>query len=139
MSIIAEQDVSCPIRAEADLLRVREVLRELARNAGLGIVDQTKVITAGSELARNILKYAGAGGGELQVETCKQGTRVGVRATFSDQGPGIPDIPTAMTDGFSTGGSLGIGLPGSKRLVDEFDVTSAPNEGTRIVIVKWGR
>jgi len=128
-----------PVVAEADLIRVRQALREAAQGAGLGLVDQTKLITAGSELARNILTYAGGARGSLRVETVRGGGRQGVRATFADEGPGIADVEAALTDGFSTGGSLGLGLPGARRLVDEMAVTSPGRLGTTVVIVKWAR
>src|SRR5215472_13906454 len=102
------------IASEADLIRVRQVLRAEANCAGFGLVDQTKLVTAGSELARNILNYATGSRGRLLVEqVAAAGGRRGVRATFSDEGPGIEDVAAALTDGFSTGGSLGLGLPGS--------------------------
>lgn len=127
------------IADESHLLQVREILRERGREAGLGIVDQTKLITAGSELARNILKYAGDGGGRMIVEVIHETQRRGLKAVFEDQGPGIADVDMAMRDGFSTGGSLGLGLPGSSRLVDEMTIDTGPSKGTRITITKWGR
>jgi serine/threonine-protein kinase RsbT len=127
------------IGSEADLITVRRRLRAESERAGLGLVDQTKLVTAGSELARNILNYATGSRGELRTEQVISGERRGVRATFSDSGPGIPDLEAALTDGFSTGGSLGLGLPGSRRLVDEMEITSAPGSGTTVVIVKWKR
>ncbi len=127
------------VASEADLVHARQTLRAEAVRAGLGLVDQTKLITAGSELARNILTYATGSRGELRVEQVRSRERVGVRATFSDEGPGIEDLDAAMTDGFSTSGSLGLGLPGSKRLVDEMTVSSAGASGTTVVIVKWRR
>lgn len=127
------------IDAEADLVHVRQALRAEALRAGLGLVDQTKLITAGSELARNILTHATPGSGEMLVEQIKDGEREGVRATFTDAGPGIGDVDAAMTDGYSTSGGLGIGLPGSRRLVDEMTLRSAAGSGTEVVIVKWRR
>ena len=127
------------ITAEADLILVRQTLRSEAIAAGLGLVDQTKVVTAGSELARNILTYATGGRGDVRIEQVHAGERRGGRATFHDDGPGIEDIDLAIRDGFSTRGSLGLGLPGSKRLVDEMTVTSARGTGTTVVIVKWKR
>jgi serine/threonine-protein kinase RsbT len=131
--------VAVAIADEADLIRVRQVLRAEALRAGLGLVDQTKLITAGSELARNILIYAIGSRGSLLVEQVQEAGRRGVRATFTDQGPGIADVEAAMTDGFSTGGSLGLGLPGAGRLADEMTVTSASGSGTTVVIIKWER
>ncbi|GAA1599059.1 MULTISPECIES: ATP-binding protein [Kribbella] len=130
--------VAFRIEDESDLIRVRQALRTAADNAGLGLVDQTKLVTAGSELARNILIYATGGRGTLQVEQVVNLRRRGVRATFADQGPGIDDVDAALTDGFSSGSGLGLGLPGSKRLADEMTVDSDPT-GTTVVIVKWAR
>lgn len=127
------------IIAEADLIHVRQVLRAESLRAGLGLVDQTKLVTAGSELARNILTYADGSRGSLHVEHVRQRGRRGIRATFTDDGPGIEDIGKALTDGYSTGGSMGLGLPGSRRLVDEMTITSGRQTGTTVVIVKWAR
>ncbi len=127
------------IVAEADLIRVRQALRAEALRAGLGLVDQTKLITAGSELARNILTYATGSRGRLRVDQIAARGRRGVRAEFSDGGPGIDDVDKALTDGFSTTGSLGLGLPGAKRLVDEMTITTGPGQGTTVTIVKWTR
>jgi serine/threonine-protein kinase RsbT len=128
----------CAIGGEADLLRVRQLLRERSREVGLGLVDQTKVITAGSELARNILKYGG-GRGRMDLEILSKDRRNGLRAVFADQGPGIPNIDRAMEDGYSSGGSLGLGLPGARRLVDDFLIDSTVGKGTTVTIVKWTR
>ncbi|HZC27190.1 MAG TPA: ATP-binding protein [Actinopolymorphaceae bacterium] len=127
------------IAAEADLIRVRQVLRAGCQHAGLGLVDETKMITAGSELGRNILTHTSRSRGGVRVDQVQIGTKTGVRATFYDDGPGIPDIDAALTDGFSTAGGAGIGLPGARRLVDEMTITSAGGTGTTIVIVKWRR
>lgn len=127
------------ITHEADLIRVRKVLRAEAEAVGLNLVDATKLITAGSELARNILNYATGGRGRVGVERVYAQGRRGVRVTFADDGPGIPDVEAAMTDGFSTRGSMGLGLPGSRRLVDDLTLTSAAGSGTTVVIVKWQR
>ncbi|MGF7238828.1 MAG: ATP-binding protein [Frankia sp.] len=132
-------EVTVAIAAEADLILVRQVLRAEAQRSDLGLVDQTKLVTAGSELARNVLTYATGSRGELRVEEVRSGVRRGVRATFFDDGPGIDDVDAAMADGFSTGGSLGLGLPGSRRLADEMTITSAKGSGTTVVIVKWRR
>jgi serine/threonine-protein kinase RsbT len=131
--------VGCRIDGESDLLRVRQILRERARALGFGLVDETKLVTAGSELARNILNYAGGTGGTLLVEPWQKDRRRGLRAVFADGGPGIPDIALAMKDGFSSGGSMGLGLPGARRLVDEFTLTSTIGQGTTVTIVKWIR
>ncbi|MEU6534367.1 ATP-binding protein [Streptomyces sp. NPDC047000] len=124
---------------ESDLIRVRKVLRTEAEDAGLNLVDTTKLITAGSELARNILNYATGRRGRFSVARVLREGRRGVQATFADDGPGIADLDAAMTDGFSTRGSMGLGLPGAKRLVDSMTLTSASDSGTTVVIVKWQR
>jgi len=127
------------IDGESDLLRVRSALRGQAQQSGLGLTAATKLVTAGSELARNIFRYATGGEGVVTIEPTRDGGRSGVRAVFADHGPGIVDLDSAMRDGFSTAGSLGLGLPGSRRLVDEFDVDSVPGRGTTVVIVQWDR
>ena len=124
-----------PIRTADDVVRVRQAVRAQAVAAGLGLVDQTKIVTAASELARNTLDYGG--GGEARVETFTEGARRGVRLTFEDRGPGIPDLERALTDGFTTGGGLGLGLSGARRLCNEFDIRSVVGEGTRIVVARW--
>jgi serine/threonine-protein kinase RsbT len=140
LALADEAAVVVTITSEVDLIHVRQVLRAEALRVGLGLVDQTKLVTAGSELGRNILTYATGSRGELRVEQVSAGGRRGVRATFSDSGPGIEDVNLALRDGFSTTrGSLGLGLPGSRRLVDELAITSAPGSGTIVVIVKWER
>jgi serine/threonine-protein kinase RsbT len=131
--------VELTISTEADLIRVRQLLRANCQSAGLGLVDETKLITAGSELARNILTHSAASRGEVRVERVHAGSRIGVRATFFDNGPGIADLDAALTDGFSTTGSQGIGLPGAQRLVDEMQITTAGGSSTTVVIVKWRR
>jgi serine/threonine-protein kinase RsbT len=127
------------ITGESDLLRTRSALRSAAENAGLGLTATTKLVTAGSELARNILRYATGAQGVVSIDETVAGARRGVRAAFADHGPGIADLNQAMQDGFSTAGSLGIGLPGSRRLVDEFAIDSAPGQGTTVVISQWNR
>ena len=109
-------------------------MREVSAQLGLSLVDQTKIITAASELARNTIIYGG--GGAMQMQTLN-GPRVGLRLTFEDQGPGIPDVDLALRDGFTTGSGLGLGLGGSKRLVNEFEIVSRLGEGTRITITRW--
>jgi serine/threonine-protein kinase RsbT len=123
------------IGSSDDVVRVRQEVRSRAVAAGLGIVDQTKIVTAASELARNTLIHGG--GGTVRVESVSQGVRRGVRLTFEDHGPGIPDIDQALKDGFTTGGGLGLGLGGSKRLSNEFEIDSAPGRGTRVTIARW--
>ena len=132
MAIVSTETV--PVRTEPDVVAVRRRVREVAAQLGLSLVDQTKVITAASELARNTIIYGG--GGSMQVETLN-GPRTGLRLTFEDKGPGIPDIELALRDGFTTGSGLGLGLGGSKRLVNEFEIFSRPGEGTRITITLW--
>lgn len=123
------------IGAEPDLVTVRQTVRARAVALGFSLVDQTKVVTAASELARNTLKHGG--GGTCRVESLTEGVRRGLRLTFADTGPGIPDLRLAMTDGYTTGGGMGLGLSGSKRLVSEFDLQSTPGQGTRVTITKW--
>lgn len=114
---------------------MRRAVREHAVAQGFSLVDQTKIVTAASELARNILDYGG--GGEVQVEMLMNGTRTGVRLTFTDQGPGIEDIDTALRDGYSSGHGLGLGLGGAKRLMNEFAIDSKPGAGTRVTVTRW--
>jgi serine/threonine-protein kinase RsbT len=124
-----------PIRAEDDVVRIRQVCREWSIELGFSLVDQTKIVTAASELARNTKVYGG--GGTLLLESVAEELRRGLRLTFEDQGPGIADVQQALKDGFTTGSGLGLGLGGARRLVNEFAITSAPGQGTRIVITKW--
>lgn len=140
MSVSTEEALlTVSIDAEADLLRVRSVLRAEAQQAGLSLTGETKLVTAGSELARNIIRYATHGQGVATIQQMRSGDRRGVRVEFIDSGPGIADIEQVMRDGYSTGGSLGLGLPGSRRLVDEFSIESAAGHGTRVVIAQWAR
>lgn len=125
------------ISADDDVVRARQATRAIAAKASLSLVEQTKVVTAASELARNTLIYGG--GGQVRVELVRSARRTGVRLQFSDDGPGIKDIDLALTDGYTTGTGLGLGLSGSRRLVDEFDIRSGSESGTVITIVKWGR
>jgi serine/threonine-protein kinase RsbT len=124
-----------PIRTSEDVVRVRQEVRGMAVAAGLGLVDQTKIITAASELARNTLDYGG--GGEARLEMLQEGIRRGVRVTFEDQGPGIADIQQALTDGFTSGRGMGLGLGGARRLCNDFSIDSEPGRGTRVVIARW--
>ncbi len=124
-----------PIRSDEDVVRLRQSVRELMIAAGFSLIDQTKMITAASELARNTLRYGG--GGEAHMEKLWQGMRQGVSLTFIDHGPGIEDMAKALTDGYTTGGGMGLGLSGAKRLADEFDIVSVPGEGTTVKISKW--
>ncbi|MEU5861369.1 MULTISPECIES: anti-sigma regulatory factor [unclassified Nonomuraea] len=125
------------IAGSADVVMVRQVVRTLAIEAGLSLVDQTKIVTAASELARNALVYAG--GGDVRIDLVENGRKRGLKLIFSDEGPGIPDLDKALTDGFTTGGGMGLGLGGSRRLVDEFDLISAPGKGTTVTVTKWAR
>ncbi|SOD13938.1 anti-sigma regulatory factor [Pedobacter xixiisoli] len=120
---------------EQDVVLLRNRVKEVAVKIKMGLLNQTKLITAASELVRNMLRYGN--GGTCLIEVVSRGRDNGVRLTFSDQGPGIADIGQAMRDGFSTGKSLGLGLPGSKRLVNEFDIKSKVGEGTTVMILKW--
>ena len=124
-----------PIRAESDVVMVRQRARAVASDAGLGLVDVTKLVTATSELARNALIYGG--GGTALIESLQDGVRKGVRLTFEDQGPGIPDLEMAMTDGWTSGSGMGLGLSGAKRLSNDFDIHSVPGQGTRVMIARW--
>ena len=124
-----------PIRTSEDVVVVRQRVRALAVEGGLKLVDQTKIVTAASELARNTLIYGG--GGVARLEAVRNGVHNGLRLTFEDHGPGIADIELAMKDGYTTGGGLGLGLSGSKRLSNEFEIVSKPGEGTRVTITRW--
>lgn len=124
-----------PLRTGEDVVRLRKVVRDRAVALGFSLVDQTKVVTAASELGRNTIQYGG--GGKVVVSTLAESRRKGLRLEFVDQGPGIADIAQALTDGFTTGGGLGLGLSGAKRLSDDFDIDSAPGKGTRVTIVRW--
>ncbi|MEA5452079.1 anti-sigma regulatory factor [Leptolyngbya sp. CCNP1308] len=123
------------ILSSADVVLVRQAVRQFAIELGFGLVDQTKIVTAASELARNTLDYGG--GGTLTLETLQNGGRRGLKLTFDDQGPGIPDIEMALKDGFTSGGGLGMGLGGAKRLANEFEIESVVGEGTKVMIVRW--
>jgi serine/threonine-protein kinase RsbT len=125
------------ITSDADVVRVRQSVRNLAVAANLSLVDQTKLVTAASELARNTLVYGG--GGRVTVEVVSAGVKRGVRAAFSDDGPGISDVALALTDGWTSGTGLGLGLSGARRLVDDFELRSDPGTGTVVQVVKWTR
>jgi serine/threonine-protein kinase RsbT len=131
----ASQTPALPLRTSEDIVRMRQYVREQSLAVGVGHVDQTKIVTAASELARNTLIYGG--GGELTVQPLVDGARRGLKLVFSDRGPGIPDIAQALKDGFSTGGGLGLGLGGAKRLSNEFNIDTQPGAGTRVTIVRW--
>lgn len=132
MAVVSSENI--PVQAEPDVVAVRRRVRELSAKLGFSLVDQTKVVTAASELARNTIIYGG--GGSMQAETLN-GPRLGLRLIFADNGPGIPDIEMALRDGFTTGSGLGLGLGGAKRLVNEFDIASHPGQGTTITITRW--
>jgi serine/threonine-protein kinase RsbT len=124
-----------PIHNSSDVVLVRQQVRTRAAELGFSLVDQTKIVTAASELARNTLDHGR--GGQVKVEVLKNESRAGLKLVFEDTGPGIKDIALAMTDGYTTGGGLGLGLSGSKRLVHDFDIESKVGQGTRITVVRW--
>jgi serine/threonine-protein kinase RsbT len=124
-----------PIQTEQDIVTVRQMVRKLSQGAAFSLVDQTKIVTAASELARNTLVHGG--GGELEWQLLTEGARRGLRLAFTDQGPGIANLELAMMDGWTSGTGLGMGLSGSKRLVNEFEIDSQPGQGTRVVITRW--
>ena len=126
---------SVALREEGDLILARQRVRERAAELGFGILDSTKIVTAASELGRNTLIHGG--GGTMQLEVLADETRKGLRLTFEDHGPGISDLAQAMTDGFTTRRGMGLGLGGSKRLVNEFELSSRPGEGTRVRVTRW--
>ena len=124
-----------PLRSEQDIVRARQTVRKLTQDLGFGLVDQTKIVTAASELARNTLDYGG--GGTVRLQTVQDGGRKGLKLIFEDRGPGISDIDLALKDGYTTGNGLGLGLSGAKRLSNEFDIQSRLGEGTRVTITRW--
>jgi serine/threonine-protein kinase RsbT len=126
---------SVPIRGSAEVVSVRHLVRRWAVDLGFTLVEQTKIVTAASELARNTVDYGK--GGTLTVEALDNGTRKGLRLIFEDQGPGIPDISVALRDGYTSGNGMGLGLGGAKRLSNEFEIQSAPGQGTRVAITRW--
>jgi serine/threonine-protein kinase RsbT len=128
-------DEIVPIESSDDVIRVRQVVRQWTIREGFSLVDQTKLVTAASELARNT--YEHGGGGAMRLEHLNGPGRPGLRLTFTDQGPGIPSIADALRDGYSTGRGMGLGLGGARRLVNEFDIESAPGRGTRVTITRW--
>jgi serine/threonine-protein kinase RsbT len=124
-----------PVRSEHDIVLARQAVRKLAQELGFSLVDQTKMVTAASELARNTFVYGG--GGEMRWEVVLDGAKKGLRLTFSDAGPGIPDLALAMTDGWTSGSGLGMGLSGARRLVNDFEIDSKLGQGTRVTITRW--
>ena len=133
--MVVTKNDTMEIRASDHVVLVRQAVRRWAIDLGFSLVDQTKMITAASELARNTLDYGG--GGTVRLEALENGHRRGLKLTFEDQGPGIPDINKALADGYTTGKGLGMGLSGSKRLVNEFEIASRVGEGTRVTITRW--
>jgi serine/threonine-protein kinase RsbT len=125
-----------PVRKSAEVVGVRHAVRKWAVDLGFSLIEQTKIVTAASELARNMVDYGG--GGVLRLETVTQNSgRKGLRLTFEDQGPGIADIEQALRDGFTSGNGMGLGLGGARRLSNEFEIVSKPGEGTRVTITRW--
>jgi len=133
MAVVKDETMS--IKSSEDVVRVRQVAREWATAQGLSLVDQTKIVTAASELARNTLDHGG--GGTVRIEAINSEARRGLRLTFEDHGPGIPDLELALKDGYTTAGGLGLGLSGAKRLSNEFEIFSRVGEGTRVTIARW--
>lgn len=131
----AETDETMPLRTSEDVVRARQAVRARAVGAGFSLIEQTKIVTAASEIARNTVDYGG--GGTVRIEVLRNGQRRGVRLTFTDQGPGIADLSMALKDGYTTGSGLGLGLSGAKRLCNEFDVRSAPGQGTVVTLARW--
>jgi serine/threonine-protein kinase RsbT len=131
---VAKTD-SLEIRTSTDVVLIRQEVRKWALDLGFSLVEQTKIVTAASELARNSLDYGG--GGTVRLEALQNGAKRGLRLVFEDQGPGIPDIELALKDGYTTGKGMGLGLGGAKRLVNEFDIDSRVGEGTRVAITRW--
>lgn len=127
--------VVMPLATDQDVVWIRKVAREYLVALGCNTLDQTKMVTAASELARNTLRYGG--GGEFRISNVVSGVRRGVSMSFHDKGPGIPDLDLALTDGYTTGGGMGLGLSGARRLSDDFEIETAPGAGTTVKIVKW--
>jgi serine/threonine-protein kinase RsbT len=134
---VTETGERLEITSDQDVVRVRQLVRTVAVAVKLSLVDQTKLVTAASELARNTLVYGG--GGSAEVTRLTAGRRQGIRIVFADQGPGIANLDLALTDGYTTGGGMGLGLSGARRLVDEFDIVTEVDQGTTITITKWCR
>lgn len=133
--MVMQKHETMSIHSSTDVVLARQAVRKFAVELSFSLVDQTKIVTAASELARNTLEYGG--GGTVKLEALHEGISRGLRLTFEDQGPGIPDIELALKDGFTTGRGLGMGLSGTKRLVNEFNIVSRVREGTCITITKW--
>ena len=135
--MVVEKTNRVPIQTSEDVVRVRQAVRSDATTLGFNLVDQTKLVTAASEIARNTLDYGG--GGDLRIDHLRLGNRKGLRLVFHDDGPGIPDINRALEDGFTTGGGLGLGLSGAKRLSSEFNIESTVGSGTTVTLVRWSK
>jgi serine/threonine-protein kinase RsbT len=133
MAVLADEVL--PIHADSDVVLVRQRVRIRATEQGFSLVDQTKIVTAASELARNVVVHGG--GGTVHIETLTNGSRKVLKLTFEDRGPGIADVSLAMRDGYSTSGGLGLGLSGAKRLSNDFEISSAVGQGTRVTIARW--
>ena len=133
--MIVAKSATVPVTTEGDVVKVRQTVRALAVEIKLSLVEQTKVVTAASELGRNLLVYGG--GGEVRLDIVRDGARNGLRVIFEDRGPGIPDVEQALKDGFTTGTGMGLGLGGARRLVNDFEIISNAAEGTRVTITKW--
>jgi serine/threonine-protein kinase RsbT len=133
--MVVQRTETLPLRASVDVVRVRQVVRGWAVDLGFTLIDQTKVVTAASELARNTVDYGG--GGTARLEAVVDGARRGLRVVFEDKGPGIPDVKKALEDGFTTGGGLGLGLGGARRLSNDFSIESRVGEGTQVVMTRW--
>jgi serine/threonine-protein kinase RsbT len=129
------KDETAAINSSGDIVKVRQIVRQWAISLGFSLVEQTKMVTAASELARNTLVHGG--GGAVQMQALNNESRRGLKLTFSDEGPGIKDLEQAMKDGFTTGSGMGLGLGGAKRLVNEFEIDSAPGRGTKVMITRW--
>ena len=132
--VVARRD-ELQLRGEEDVVRTRQTVRRFATELGMSLVDQTKIVTAASEIARNTVIHGG--GGWVEIEVLNEGPRLGLKLIFVDQGPGIADVQLALRDGYTTGSGLGLGLGGAKRLVSVFDIDSRPGEGTRISLIRW--
>ena len=133
--IAMPDDETLPVRSSNDIVVVRQVVRMRAVEIGFNLVEQTKIVTAASELARNTIDHGG--GGSARLQSLRNGGRAGLRLTFEDKGPGIPNLELALKDGYTTGGGLGLGLSGARRLSNEFEIQSRPGEGTRVTITRW--
>ena len=133
--MVITKDDTVPIRSSEDIVRVRQAVRNWAIDLGFGLVDQTKLVTAASELARNTVNYGG--GRTVRMGALSNASHLGLQLTFEDHGPGIADVESALRDGYTTGSGLGLGLGGARRLANEFEIESHPGEGTRVRIIRW--